>query len=622
VSTGKQKYLTFLGRPRDDNVRTPLTLGLPSDAWITNWTSRKYEDAGFTSDAFYAGIYCLLVMVFLAMSFARAFIYYHVGKLGANTIHDASFDAALKAPMHFFHVTPIGNLLAFFSKDTEVIDDMLVDNFLMLQVRCLLIHDDVTPSSVNAHPSFSPPPVALHTQIFLWILVLALGVVAYNLPLFLAIVAGLGVVYVYVVFLFVCASVPMKKAASESLNQVVAHTAETLSGLAVVRAFRMQDKFLVDNLEFQSRSTVSSFSLANLTLWLAFRVDVIGIGLVIGCCLLAVLDTSIKASVAGLIVSNSFQILLFFSMMSRFMGDVHDNMKSADQARMLAELEAEIQPVVEVEPPKSWPSNGEIAFENVVMPYLPNTPPVLKGINFSMREGEKVGVVGRTGAGKSSLIVALYRLADISEGKIEVDSIDCSTVNLNKLRRSMAIIPQEPVMFGGTLRSNLDPFDEHPDEELYDVLRKCLLGPMVDSSEDGLQAKVETLGANYSRGTQQLICLARAMLNKSRVLLLDEATAALDSDTNAAVGRVLKEHFSDRTIFTIAHRLDTIIESDRILVMNAGVVAEYDPPDVLLDDPESIFYELCMNTGPAQFQVLYNKAKENVPKRLPRVSSS
>jgi ABC-type multidrug transport system fused ATPase/permease subunit len=286
---------------------------------------------------------------------------------------------------------------------------------------------------------------------------------------------------------------------------------------------------------------------------------------------------------------------------------------------MLETLAPEIEPVVEVEPPKQWPSKGEIKFDGVVMPYLPNTPPVLKGINFSMREGEKVGVVGRTGAGKSSLIVALYRLADISEGKIEVDSIDCSMVNLNKLRRSMAIIPQEPVMFGGTIRTNLDPFNDHSDEELFDVLRKCLLGPMLESSEEGLNSPVETLGSNFSLGTQQLMCLARAMLNKSRVLLLDEATAALDSDTNAAVGRVLKEHFSDRTIFTIAHRLDTIIESDRILVMNAGVVAEYDPPDVLLENPDSIFYELCMNTGPAQFQVLYNKAKDNIPKRLPRI---
>jgi ABC-type multidrug transport system fused ATPase/permease subunit len=258
-----------------------------------------------------------------------------------------------------------------------------------------------------------------------------------------------------------------------------------------------------------------------------------------------------------------------------------------------------------------WPSNGEIKFENVVMPYLPNAPPVLKGINFSIREGEKIGVVGRTGAGKSSLIVALYRLAEISEGKIHVDSVDCSTVSLNKLRSSMAIIPQEPVMFGGTLRTNLDPFNLHTDKELMDVLHKCLLGPVVDASEDGLQAKVEVMGSNYSLGTQQLICLARAMLNPSRILLLDEATAALDSNTNAAVQEVLKAHFSDRTIFTIAHRLDTIIDSDRILTMNAGVVAEFAHPHVLLKDPNSIFHELCMNAGRAQFEALAARARSN-----------
>jgi ATP-binding cassette subfamily C (CFTR/MRP) protein 2 len=319
------------------------------------------------------------------------------------------------------------------------------------------------------------------------------------------------------------------------------------------------------------------------------------------------------AATAGLIVSNSFQILLFFSIMSRTMGEVHDNMSSAEKARAMTELEAEHQPTDEItDMPTKWPSKGEIQFEKVVMPYFPGHPPVLKGISFSIREGEKVGVVGRTGAGKSSLIVALYRLAEISAGKIHVDSIDCSRVNLNKLRRSMAIIPQEPVMFGGTLRTNLDPFNEHDDKELLQALHKCLLGAMVDSHEDGLNAEVEAMGANFSLGTQQLICLARAMLNPSRILLLDEATAALDSDTNAAVQKVLKDHFSDRTIFTIAHRLDTIIDSDRILVMNAGVVSEFASPHDLLQNPESLFFELCMNAGKAQFAELSARARAKV----------
>jgi len=520
------------------------------------------------------------VVAFTAFSFTRAYYYYWAGRKAAKAIHDKAFAAALRAPMHYFHVTPIGQLLAFFSKDVNTFDDVLVDNMLLF-------------------------------FILFWILILALAVVAYNLPLFLVFVAFFAAIYIYIVKVFVRTSVPLMKASGESVGQVVAHTAETLSGLAVVRAFRMQDKFLQDNLKMQSRSTVVNFSIANLSLWLAFRVDILGSGLVVACCLLAVLDQNMKSNVAGLIVSNSFQILLFFSIMSRFMGEVHDNMTAVDNARKIADLDSETEPEIEYDVPEEWPARGEIKFENVVMPYLPGKAPVLKGITFSIKSGEKIGVVGRTGAGKSSLIVALYKLADISKGSIEVDEIDCANLNLNKLRSSMAIIPQEPVMFGGTIRTNLDPFNLHTDEELLDVLHKCLLGDVVDSSEDGLETHVDAMGSNFSLGTQQLICLARAMLNPSKILLLDEATAALDSDTNAAVSEVLKTHFSDRTIFTIAHRLDTIIESDRILTVNAGVVAEYERPDVLLSNPESIFYELCMNTGKAQFDALAKKAQQH-----------
>lgn len=549
-----------------------------SDNWMSVWSSRKYAAAGYTSDAFYAGLYGLLVFAFLCFSFLRAYWYFYVGRVAAVNLHNASFGTVLKAPMHFFHVTPIGKLLAFFSKDVNTIDDVMVDNMLMF-------------------------------QIFFWILMFAIALVSFKLPIFLAITGGLALAYVYIVRIFIRASVRMLEASAEAQSQVVAHTAETLSGLAIVRAFRVQDIFLRENVKFQTRSTVVTFSIANLSLWLAFRADIIGSLLVFGCCMLAVLDKTLTAGLAGLIVSNSFQILLFFSIMSRFLGEIHNNMNASEGARKYSELEEEHEPTGEIKVPTGWPFKGDINFEGVVMPYMPNAPPVLKGITFSVRPGEKVGVVGRTGAGKSSLIVALYRLAEITHGKIEVNSIDCSFVNLNKLRSSMAIIPQEPVMFGGTVRSNLDPFNEHSDKELLDVLYKCLLGPLIKANEDVLNAEVEPLGANYSLGTQQLMCLARAMLKPSCILLMDEATAALDSDTDAAVQQVLKKHFSDRTIFTIAHRLDTIVSSDRILAINDGVVAEYDRPDVLLENPESIFYELCMNTGRAQFEVLFAKAR-------------
>ena len=326
-----------------------------SDNWVSVWTKRKYEDAGFTSDAFYAGIYAMLVCVFLCLSFLRAFFYFFTGKVGANHIHDASFGAALKAPMHFYHVTPVGTLLSFFSKDIEIIDDQLVDNVLMF-------------------------------QIMFWIFILACGVVAYKLIFFLVIVAGLAIVYIYTVYNYICSSVPLMKGANETQGHVVAHTTETLSGLAVVRAFRMEERFLNENVGLQVKSTVATFSIANLSLWLAYRVDIIGAGLVLGCCLLAVIDTTMDASIAGLIVSNSFQILLFFSIMSRLMGDFHDNMKSVAAARDICNLLPEHEPEHEVDLPEQWPDDGVIQFEGVVMPYLPGQPPVLKGITFSIRE--------------------------------------------------------------------------------------------------------------------------------------------------------------------------------------------------------------------------------------------
>ena len=365
------------------------------DIWISVWTNRDFEDEGFTSDAFYAGMYCMLVFAFLCFSFTRAFYWFYLGRRAASTIHDLAFRAALKAPMHFFHVTPIGNLLAFFSRDIDTIDDVLVDNMLMY-------------------------------QILLWIVVLAIALVTYNLPLFMAIVVGLGVVYVYYVRVFIATSVPIKQAAGKSQSQVVAHTAETLSGLAVVRAFRQQENFLQENLKFQTRSNVVAFSLANLALWLAFRVDLIGSLLVLACCLLAVLDTTMDSATAGLIVSNSFQILLFFSIMSRFMGEVHDNMTAVEKARKMAELEEESEPIQPVNVPGNWPSKGEIIFDDVIMSYLPGKPPVLKGVTFAIRPGEKIGVVGRTGAGKCECRDSLYRLVAVCRlyiSHLELDHI-------------------------------------------------------------------------------------------------------------------------------------------------------------------------------------------------------
>jgi ATP-binding cassette subfamily C (CFTR/MRP) protein 1 len=287
--------------------------------------------------------------------------------------------------------------------------------------------------------------------------------------------------------------------------------------------------------------------------------------------------------------------------MVRGMSDVHAYVTSVENVAQLAEnatREQDAPASAENSIPPNWPSGGVVDFNNVVMSYEPNLPHVLKGVSFETFPGEKVGVVGRTGAGKSSLIMAMFRLSPLSEGCIRIDSIDVSKLPLS-MRSSIAIIPQEPVMFRGTLRSNLDPFREHEDQDLITALQQCLLGYLVEAP-GGLDQEVSHMGSNFSIGTQQLICLVRALLNKSKLLLLDEATAALDTQTDSQVQSVLRSSFAERTIITIAHRLGTIIDNDRILVMDAGRVAEFDTPYNLLTTPGTIFNQLCLQSDDRQ----------------------
>jgi ABC-type multidrug transport system fused ATPase/permease subunit len=249
-------------------------------------------------------------------------------------------------------------------------------------------------------------------------------------------------------------------------------------------------------------------------------------------------------------------------------------------------------------PGANWPARGIINFDNVWMKYAPTAPFALKGVTFSLGHGEKAGVVGRTGSGKSTLLLALYRMFDLEKGHIVIDGVDVATLTLKKLRMGLSIIPQEPVVFSGTVRSNLDPFSEFQDARLWEVIKKVGLEDQVGNC-GGLDGKVDgTGGQAWSLGQQQLVCLCRAQLRAVPILCLDEATAAMDPHTEQQVQAVMKRIFTDRTTLTIAHRLDTVIESHYVLVMEAGVLKEMAPPKTLLDDRESMFSKLVDKTGP------------------------
>ena len=256
------------------------------------------------------------------------------------------------------------------------------------------------------------------------------------------------------------------------------------------------------------------------------------------------------------------------------------------------------------DPPADWPQAGGIAFDNVVLQYRPELPPVLKNVSFSVRPREKVGIVGRTGAGKSTLLLALFRILECQEGQVTIDSVDISAVGLKTLRSRLAIIPQDPVLFVGTVRSNLDPFGASEDHQLWETLERVHLKPFVQALPDRLDSEVVDNGENFSVGQRQLMCIARALLRNSKILVLDEATSSVDIETDNLVQQTIREAFSDCTVLTIAHRLNTIIDSDRIMVMDAGQLVEYDSPSVLLDNPSSFLSKLVDQTGKQSAQHL------------------
>lgn len=255
-------------------------------------------------------------------------------------------------------------------------------------------------------------------------------------------------------------------------------------------------------------------------------------------------------------------------------------------------------------PPAEWPSKPAIEYKKVELRYSPDLPPALKKVSFKIKAQEKIGIVGRTGAGKSTLAISLFRILEPSNGQIFVDGVDVLKIGLDDLRSKLAIIPQDPVLFKNTIRYNLDPFGLHDDAKLWDTLGKVFLKDVISNMPDKLDTKVQENGSNFSAGQRQLICFGRAVLRNSKILVLDEATASIDLETDERIQRTIRETFHDCTVLTIAHRLHTIIDSDRIMLLDKGTIAEFDKPSRLLENPEASFSKLLDETGPETAQYL------------------
>ncbi|XP_016089140.1 multidrug resistance-associated protein 4-like [Sinocyclocheilus grahami] len=326
--------------------------------------------------------------------------------------------------------------------------------------------------------------------------------------------------------------------------------------------------------------------------------------------------TGMKAGDVGLALSYAVTLMGMFQWGVRQSAEVENMMTSVERVIEYTELESEAPWETQKRPPPDWPNRGLITFDRVNFSYSSDGPVVLKNISAMFRPREKVGIVGRTGAGKSSLISALFRLME-PEGKIIVDRVLTSEIGLHDLRQKMSIIPQDPVLFTGTMRKNLDPFTQHSDHDLWNTLEEVQLKAAVEELPNKLETELAESGSNFSMGQRQLVCLARAILRKNRILIIDEATANVDPRTDELIQKTIRDKFKECTVLTIAHRLNTIIDSDRILVLDAGRIHEYDAPHVLLQNQNGIFYKMVQQTGKAEAASLLQTAKQAYMNRSP-----
>uniref|UniRef100_A0A4W5PGK2 Multidrug resistance-associated protein 4 n=1 Tax=Hucho hucho TaxID=62062 RepID=A0A4W5PGK2_9TELE len=547
----------------------------------------KYFRAG-------ANILVLLALVFLNLlahvsgltgatiifGFLRSLVFFNVLVNSAQTLHNRMFTAILRTPVRFFDVNPIGRILNRFSKDIGYLDSLLPWTFVDF------------------------------IQVFLQILGVII-VAAVVIPWILIPVVPLLIVFLFLRRYFLQTSRDIKRLESTTRSPVFSHLSSSLQGLWTIRAFKAQQRFQQAFDAHQDLHSEAWFLFLTTSRWFALRLDgICSIFVTIttfGCLFLR--DGTVWAGSVGLALSYAVTLVGMFQWGVRQSAEVENMMTSVERVVEYTELESEAPWETDKRPPPDWPRHGFITFDQVNFSYFSDSPLVLKNITAVFRSREKVGIVGRTGAGKSSLISALFRLAE-PDGRISIDGVLTAEIGLHTLRQRISIIPQDPVLFTGTMRKNLDPFSQHTDEDLWNALGEVQLRTVVEELPGRLETVLAESGSNFSVGQRQLVCLARAILRRNKILIIDEATANVDPRTDGLIQQTIREKFRECTVLTIAHRLNTIIDCDRILVLDAGRIQEYDEPYVLLQNQEGVFYQTVQQTGKAEAASLFHAAKQ------------
>ncbi|XP_067995695.1 ATP-binding cassette sub-family C member 2 isoform X1 [Melanerpes formicivorus] len=566
VETGKVKFSMYVGYLRAVGICysfwiamgyvVQCTAYVGTNLWLRDWTedAKHYENQTYPAAQrdMRIGVFGALGVsqaIFLLFSTALSA---HGAMQASQLLHQRLLRNILHAPMSFFDTTPTGRIVNRFAKDIFTIDETI--------------------------------PMSFRTWLNCFMgIVSTLIMIALPTPFFILVMIPLSIFYYFVLRFYISTSRQLQRLDSVTRSPIYSHFGETVSGLPVIRAYGHQERFLQRNEATINinQKVVYSWIISNR--WLAVRLEFVGSLVIFSSALLAVISKgTLDGGIVGLSVSSALNVTQTLNWLVRASSELETNIVAVERVHEYIKVKTEAPWVTEKRPPHGWPSKGMIQFVDYEVRYRPELELVLQGINCNIESTEKVGVVGRTGAGKSSLTSCLFRLLEAAGGRIVIDGVDIATIGLHDLRQNLTIIPQDPVLFTGTLRMNLDPFDQYTDEEVWKALELAHLKKYVQELPEGLLHFVSEGGENLSVGQRQLVCLARALLRKAKILILDEATAAVDLETDHLIQTTIRSEFSDCTVLTIAHRLNTIMDSNRVMVLQAGRIVEFDSPEELL----------------------------------------
>ncbi|KAG0210848.1 Canalicular multispecific organic anion transporter 1 [Mortierella sp. GBA43] len=569
--------------------------------WLKHWITKTKESAHDSASlSQFLSVYATITLVYVLIYMAVIWLGFAVARVrAAERIHTALLARIFSLSVAFFDTTPLGRIINRFSSDMTLVDTKISQSFM-----------DTLLYSISVCST--------------------LLLVAFTTIEFIAVVPFLLVAYWLVLRCFQNVARFITRLYAISKSPIYQHFNETLGGVSTIRAFNVESMFITTSAALTDRATNNFVCKLLVFRWLDAHLRGLSSIVLLSAALFAVLGRdSIDTSLVGLTLSFAMALTGEVTSTVRSYSDFQNQLVSLERILEYTKLKTEAPEKTDVILPPKWPSRGHVRFINYSTRYREGLDLVVRNVDLDIKPTEKVGIVGRTGAGKSSLTLALFRIIEAANsywaqesdnnespsggadtngrredevmdgGRIEIDGVDISTVGLDDLRKNLAIIPQDPTLFAGSVRDNLDPFHEHKDQDLWEALDRSHLKEYISTLPGGLLYEVAQNGENFSVGQRSLICLARALLRKTKILVLDEATAAVDVETDELIQRTIRKEFKDRTILTIAHRIKTVMDSDKILVLDQGRVSEFDTPGRLLGK-DSLFLKLAVQAGEVQ----------------------